>query len=199
MGFYNVLQGDVPYFKALADTYAMSDNFHQSIQGGTGANHIALGTGDADWYSDGKGHAAVPPSLDVREPRSATGDEQLVLAGRLLGRIVQRLLGRVAARVKEVTGYLHGVGVKPNCERGHYYLLNNYDPGYLGDGTVDAVDEFAIPPSSTARSVTSSSNRTFRGAITVKTGTRTSRIRRGTALATSIATSATRSNTRRRS
>ena len=34
-----------PYFKSLADTYAMSDNFHQSIEGGTGANHVALGTG----------------------------------------------------------------------------------------------------------------------------------------------------------
>ena len=71
MGFYNVLQGDVPYFKSLADTYAMSDNFHQSIQGGTGANHIALGTGDADWYSDGKGNAIVPPDARHREPEPA--------------------------------------------------------------------------------------------------------------------------------
>ena len=38
-------QGDVPYFKSLADTYAMSDNFHQSVNGGTGANHIMLGHG----------------------------------------------------------------------------------------------------------------------------------------------------------
>jgi phospholipase C len=28
MGFYNMQNGDVPYFKQLADTYAMSDNFH---------------------------------------------------------------------------------------------------------------------------------------------------------------------------
>ena len=27
MGFYNVQQGDVPYFKQLADTYSMSDNY----------------------------------------------------------------------------------------------------------------------------------------------------------------------------
>ena len=25
--------------------------------------------------------------------------------------------------------------VKPNCETGHYYLLNNYNPGYFGDGS----------------------------------------------------------------
>ena len=48
-----------------------------------------------------------------------------------------------------MTGYLHQVHVRPNCENGHYYLLNNYNPGYFGDGTVDTVDEFTIPPSST--------------------------------------------------
>ena len=62
MGFYNVQKGDVPYFKSLADDYAMSDNFHQSVNGGTGANHIMLGHGDAIWFSDGLGHPMAPPS-----------------------------------------------------------------------------------------------------------------------------------------
>ncbi len=61
LGFYNVQQGDAPYFKSLADTYSMSDNFHQSVQGGTGANHIMLGHGDAIWFTDGNGNAKVPP------------------------------------------------------------------------------------------------------------------------------------------
>lgn len=61
MGFYNVLQGDAPYFKFLADNYAMSDNFHQSVMGGTGANHVMLGTGDEIWFSDGNANAATPP------------------------------------------------------------------------------------------------------------------------------------------
>jgi phospholipase C len=60
LGFYNVQKGDAPYFKQLADNYAMSDNFHQSVNGGTGANHIMLGHGDAIWFSDGKGNAAKP-------------------------------------------------------------------------------------------------------------------------------------------
>ena len=33
MGFYNVQQGDAPYLKVLADTYAMSDNYHQAVSG----------------------------------------------------------------------------------------------------------------------------------------------------------------------
>jgi phospholipase C len=61
LGFYNVQQGDVPYFKSLADTYAMSDNFHQSVNGGTGANHIMLGHADMIWFSDGNGHPETPP------------------------------------------------------------------------------------------------------------------------------------------
>ena len=47
-------QGDAPYFKSLADTYSMSDNFHQSVSGGTGANHIMLGHGDAIYFTDGE-------------------------------------------------------------------------------------------------------------------------------------------------
>src|SRR6202035_486831 len=62
MAFYNVQNGDVPYFKYLADTYSMSDNFHQSVNGGTGANHIMLGHADAIWFSDGNGHPATPPN-----------------------------------------------------------------------------------------------------------------------------------------
>ena len=61
MGFYNVQNGDAPYFKQLADNYSMSDNFHQSVNGGTGANHIMLGHADMIFFSDGKGNAAVPP------------------------------------------------------------------------------------------------------------------------------------------
>ena len=65
MGFYNVQQGDVPYFKTLADTYSMSDNFHQSVEGGTGANHIMLGTGDAIWFSDSNGNPLTPPHNEM--------------------------------------------------------------------------------------------------------------------------------------
>src|SRR5580692_12153952 len=61
LGFYNVQQGDVPYFKSLADAYAMSDNFHQSVNGGTGVNHIMLGHADMIWFSDGNGHPETPP------------------------------------------------------------------------------------------------------------------------------------------
>ncbi|MDE2093011.1 MAG: phosphoesterase, partial [Burkholderiales bacterium] len=34
MGFYNMSSGDAPKFKALAQRYALSDNYHQSVMGG---------------------------------------------------------------------------------------------------------------------------------------------------------------------
>ncbi len=73
MAFYNVQNGDAPYFKHLADTYALSDNFHQSVMGGTGANHIMFGFGDAIWYSDGKGNAATPPTNQIENPDPQPG------------------------------------------------------------------------------------------------------------------------------
>ncbi|MBV8459172.1 MAG: hypothetical protein JO122_21480 [Acetobacteraceae bacterium] len=56
MGFYNVQTGDEPYFNNLARQYTLADNYHQAVMGGTGANHIMLGSGDAYWYSDGHGN-----------------------------------------------------------------------------------------------------------------------------------------------
>ncbi len=35
--FYNMQAGDLAYSKALADEYTISDNFHQAVEGGTGA------------------------------------------------------------------------------------------------------------------------------------------------------------------
>jgi phospholipase C len=43
--------------------------------------------------------------------------------------------------------------VDPRCDVGHYYLLNNYNPGYFGDGSNAYLDQnvnntpFTIPPS----------------------------------------------------
>jgi phospholipase C len=44
--------------------------------------------------------------------------------------------------------------IEPNCDAGHYYLLNNYNPGYFGDGSNAYTDTnvsntpFTIPPTS---------------------------------------------------
>src|ERR1700748_942684 len=59
--------------------------------------------------------------------------------------------------VKPIAQYLKSLSpaINPNCETGHYYLLNNYNPGYFGNGTNAYTDHnpsntpFTVPPSST--------------------------------------------------
>ena len=58
--------------------------------------------------------------------------------------------------VVPILNYLSSLArpIKPNCDAGHYYLLNNYNPGYFGDGdnaftnTNPNNTPFTIPPTS---------------------------------------------------
>jgi len=60
MGFYNMNTGDAPFFKQMADFYAIGDNYHQAIMGGTGANFLALVTGDAVPFYNDQGQFGIP-------------------------------------------------------------------------------------------------------------------------------------------
>ncbi|HKN75490.1 MAG TPA: alkaline phosphatase family protein [Candidatus Acidoferrum sp.] len=187
LGFYNVQQGDVPYFKSLADKYSMSDNFHQSVQGGTGANHIMFGHADAIYFTDANGKAAPPPDgttvyspgpdagvvNEIEDPDPAFGTNNWYsedgygnsynagypppygtapVSG---GGSYSNCSDPQAPGVKEVVKYLKSLPepIDPRCEKGHYYLLNNYNPGYFGDGSNAFTDNtpgntpFTIPPS----------------------------------------------------
>lgn len=72
MGYYNMAQGDAPVLKFMADHYALADNYHQSIMGGTGANHVAIGTGYAASYQ-ANGRPAVPPANQIENPNPKPG------------------------------------------------------------------------------------------------------------------------------
>ena len=41
--------------------------------GGTGANHIALGTGEAAFYQDSNGEAVAPPAGEIENPNPQPG------------------------------------------------------------------------------------------------------------------------------
>ena len=60
MGFYNMAQGDFPYFLDLAENYAISDNYHQPVMGGTGPNSQFMFTGDVFYFTDANGNTATP-------------------------------------------------------------------------------------------------------------------------------------------
>jgi phospholipase C len=148
MGFFNVAKGDVPYFKYLADTYSMSDNFHQSIEGGTGANHIAVGTGLAIYYTDGQGNIATPPANEIENPNPQPSTNNYYTQDGYSGGSYSNCSDQSQPGVSAVTSYLSTLPYTPatKCQAGAYYLLNNYNPGYFGDGTVNTTT-FTIPPS----------------------------------------------------
>jgi len=180
LGFYNVQQGDAPYMKHLADRYSMSDNFHQSVDGGTGANHIMLGHGDAIWFSDGNGNAMTPPHKqmtgsgvnagvvdEVEDPDPAAGTNNWYTedgygggsfgSSSYGGGSYSNCADPTQPGVAEIVAYLQSLPnpIDPRCQAGHYYLLNNYNPGYFGNGNNAYTDPnpantvFTIPPSST--------------------------------------------------
>jgi len=149
MGFYNMAKGDAPYFKSLADEYTLSDNFHQSVMGGTGANHIMFGFADAIWYSDGKGHVAKPLNNQVENPNPQAGTNNYYDQDGYSGGSYVNCGDIGQPGVAAVTNYLQSLKrpIKNNCLNGHYYLVNNYNPGYNGDGTLTSqYSPYTIPP-----------------------------------------------------
>ncbi len=179
MGFYNVQQGDARYLKYLADHYAMSDNYHQPVMGGTGANSIMLGFGDAIWFSDGNGHPAMPPHNqkvwaggpvdEIENPNPVPGTNNWWTqdgyggygsngnsTGVYGGGSYSNCSDVTQPGVGPIVSYLASLPtpINPNCEKFRYYLLNNYNPGYFGDGSNAYTDTnpsntpFTIPPTS---------------------------------------------------
>jgi len=149
MGFDNMAHGDAPYLKELADRYALSDNYHQAVNGGTGPNHVMLGSGDMVWFSDGKGAASQPPAKEVEDPDPQPGTNNFYKQDGYASGAYVACADAAQPGVKPILDYLAALATKPkpNCEPGHYYLVNNQNPGYLADGRVDTEDRYTIPPS----------------------------------------------------
>jgi phospholipase C len=149
-GFYNVQKGDAPFLVELADTYAMGDNYHQPVRGGTGANSIMLGFGDLLYYADSSGNPATPPADQVENPNPASGtNNKYTNDGYSAGSYVN-CADDSQPGVHAITSYLGALPWKPaaNCQAGAYYLVNNYNPGYNGDGSLDTT-KHTIPPVTT--------------------------------------------------
>jgi phospholipase C len=146
LGFFNVQNGDAPVFKQLADEFTMSDNFHQSVMGGTAANHVALGTGDVMFWTTFNG-LTQPPASQVAnpDPSSPTSDKYKVdKAWTNCGDLTQ-------PGVKPIADYLshlpHPLGT--NCQN-VFYMVNNLSPGTKPNGQVDTAAITAgtkVPPS----------------------------------------------------
>jgi phospholipase C len=137
MAFYDVQGGDAPVLKSLADQFSMSDNFHQSFMGGTGANHVMLGTGDAIFWSDNN-HATTPPS-HIANPNPLPGSNNQYTVDINFDGNFTECGDTTQPGIKPITDYLASLPYHPNprCEPGHFYMVNNDSPGFLPDGIKD--------------------------------------------------------------
>jgi len=129
----------------------MSDNFHQSFMGGTAANHVMLGSGDAIFWSDGRGNPSTPPSHIANPDPLPGSNNQYTVDINFDGNFTE-CGDRTQPGVAAVRDYLASLPYhpKPNCQPGHFYMINNDSPGFLPDGTVDSksiTKGGSLPPS----------------------------------------------------
>jgi phospholipase C len=144
MGFYNAEQEQATLLKQLADRFTLSDNFHQSFLGGTGANHVMFGHADGIYWTDGNGNPTTPPVSVIANPNPATGTvNQYTVDGNFVNCSDFSQPG-----VAPIVSYLEALPypAQPNCKENAYYMVNNSNPGYLPNGAL-ANGEGGIPPS----------------------------------------------------
>jgi phospholipase C len=157
MGFYNMAAGDGAYFEELARNYALADNYHQPIMGGTGANFFALATGYVATYQL-DGELRRPPANQIENPDPLYGTNNwYVRSGYQSGSYVNCADVRQPG-VHSIREYLATLPYTTfndgNCEPEAFYLVNNYAPGYTADGVRKPLgpDQYVLPPQ-TARTI----------------------------------------------
>jgi phospholipase C len=147
MGFYDAEQEQASTLKTLADRFSLSDNFHQSFQGGTGANHFMLGTGDAAFWSDGNGNPITPPAGEIANPNPVAGTTNKYTADNNFTDCSDFEQPGVAP----IVSYLEALPYRaePNCAKAHYYMLDNTNPGFLPNGfrAPSPATQGMLPPS----------------------------------------------------
>jgi acid phosphatase len=151
MGFYNMAIGDAPYFRQLADNYALSDNHHQPVMGGTGANFQALATGHAiAYWKDGA--LVPPPQNQIENPNPRPGTNNWYTQSGYAGGSYTKCSDANEPGVGSIRGYLASFSYPSfndgNCEPGAYYLVNNYNAGFtaMGDPAPLGPEITRVPP-----------------------------------------------------
>jgi acid phosphatase len=149
MGFVNMQRGDAPYLRSLADRYAISDNYHQSVMGGTGANFFAIATGDFAVYRIA-GKLSVPPPNQIEDPDPAPGSVNFYRRDGYQGGSYVNCSDPAQPGVRAILAVLQRHGIASHCEPDAYYLVNNYSAGYDLDGHLQPLgpNNYNYPPQS---------------------------------------------------
>jgi len=148
MAFFNMQQGDAPFFKLLADQYTMSDNYHQPVMGGTGPDSQPLGFADQVFFSDGNGNPATPPAANIYNPDPQPGTLNLYTNRAQWFNCADETQPGIAA----ITSYLKALpySVQTGCGTGEYFQAVNVNPAFTPKGVVQT--GLVVPPT-TQRSI----------------------------------------------
>jgi phospholipase C len=147
MTFLNVQKGDAPVLKRLADKYTLNDNYHQPIMGGTAVQHQMLGTADDVFWETFQG-VNQPPIASLANPDPTSATNVAFTADKAWTNCSDRMQPGIAP----IVDYLNSLPWHPvpNCDTGHFYMINNLSPGFLPNGNVDAANIVSggkVPPS----------------------------------------------------
>jgi phospholipase C len=148
MGFFNMSTGDAATFKSIADNYAISDNYHQAMMGGTGANFQALVTGYAAYFTNPDGTAGVPYSNQIENPNPQKGTQDFYKQDGYGGGSYVNCADPGQPGVGAIKAVLAPLSVPANCLPGHYYLVNNYNLYWdqFGNPRTLGSDKTVLPP-----------------------------------------------------
>ena len=145
MAFYNNQDEDAAFLADLANNFTVADNMHQSVWGGTAVQHIALGTADAIYWTDGHGNPAVPtPASMIANPNPVLSGQKTVNQYTVDGNF-SKCADFFQPGVGPIVTYLNAQHISTNCEADHYYMLNNVNPGFLPNGALAGAGN--VPPS----------------------------------------------------
>ena len=145
MAFYNNQDEDAAFLADLANNFTVADNMHQSVWGGTAVQHIALGTADAIYWTDGHGNPTVPtPASMIANPNPVLSGQKTVNQYTVDGNF-SKCADFFQPGVGPIVTYLNAQHLSTNCEADHYYMLNNVNPGFLPNGALSGAGN--VPPS----------------------------------------------------
>jgi len=142
MAFFNMQNGDAPFFKFLADAYTMSDNYHQPVMGGTGPDSQPLGFADQIFFSDGRGNPATPPAANIYNPDPRKGTLNLYTRRAQWFHCSDRSAPGIAA----IDGYLAALPYKVDtrCGPGEFFQAVNVSPPFTPKGL--PASGLVVPP-----------------------------------------------------
>jgi phospholipase C len=159
MAFFNMNQSDARVLRRLAEEFSISDNFHQGVMGGTGANHVMFGAADMYFFNDGKGTPLPPPALpgtlvglpsSVTIPLVANPDPLPSTNNAYVNQLTPFFMNCADQNqpgIPAIANYLASLPYRlgpTSCAASTFYLINNIFPGFHPDGTAASQANFPM-------------------------------------------------------